>query len=104
MNKALNKTGVREMRYQMKLGPYGQDMYDTDLDEFLNTCECVDKMNELAGEIEKLRVENKLFNKFVDEIADHDWDLSDLGAREVWRGAFKLQKKLLKAEKEKVNV
>ena len=43
------------MRYEMKQGPYGQDMFDSDLQEFLNTCECVDKMNAMAAEIELLK-------------------------------------------------
>ena len=44
------------MRYEMKQGPYGMDMYDNDLDEFLNEVECTEKLNEQAAEIELLKI------------------------------------------------
>jgi len=43
------------MRYEMKQGPYGMDMYDNDLDEFLNEVECVEKMNEQDKELQSIK-------------------------------------------------
>jgi hypothetical protein len=40
----------------MRQGPYGMDMYDNDLDEFLNEVECTEKLNEQAAEIELLKI------------------------------------------------
>ena len=94
------------MRYEMKLGPYGQDMFDSDLQEFLNTCECVEKMNAMAGE-------NELLNAKYSKIMAYSCKLQDdvlailpsNAALEIENNEqaaeIELLKKLLKAEKEK---
>ncbi len=43
------------MRYQMRETSQGFDMYDSDDQSYLNTDECIVKMNEQAAEIELLK-------------------------------------------------
>lgn len=74
-------------RYEMKETHQGQEMYDNDLQEYLNTEECIEKMNEMDKA-------NKRLLKFVKDIANHDWDLSEMGAEEVWSGAVELLKEV----------
>jgi len=48
--------------------------------------------------IAALEAENEKLLKFVKDIANHDWELAEMGAAEVWGGAVDLLDELGKGE------
>jgi len=55
-------------RYSMRKTSQGFDMYDSDDQSYLNTDDCVERMNEQAAEIERLKV---MMGDVVDQILNH---------------------------------
>jgi len=63
------------MRYSMRTTHYGQDLYDSDDQSYLNTDECVAVMNELDEDCRREKAENKRLKEAFNLCYDHLCDL-----------------------------